>query len=140
MLPKQIGSNNEAALTELELICSENLNDAAGVRSRALDLLGKLRGASALNPERPLNYVASESPLEHAAKRAAESRATAIERAVTGWAEQAGVTVEAWMKIYGYTVETTFQGLSVSFVVKPVFGRPGQEVVFPQSVRTLPEQ
>lgn len=69
---------------------------------------------------------------EDTAKLAASTRLEAIERAVTGWAEQLGVTIEEWLKVYGYTVETKYEGLAVTFTVKPMLGYPGQEVVFPQ--------
>lgn len=76
----------------------------------------------------------AKSLFADAAKRAADVRMLAIESAITGWAARAGVTVEEWLKSYGYTVETKWEGLTVRFVVKPVAAYPGQEVVFPQLV------
>jgi hypothetical protein len=75
-----------------------------------------------------------------AAKRAAEVRQKTIEAAVTGWAEQAGVTIEEWLKVYGFTVDTKWNELKVTFTVKPMLGYPGQEVVFPQPSLAPTEQ
>jgi hypothetical protein len=87
------------------------------------------------NPRSPLHRQSAAPAADiwtTAAQRAAEARAKAIETAVTGWAAQAGLTVEEWLKLYGYSVETKFEGLTVRFVVRPRIDFPGQEVVFTQ--------
>lgn len=87
-----------------------------------------------LNPRELPHYGYGEfiSPLEDMAKRAARVRLDAIERAVTSWAEQLGVSVEQWLKVYGYSVDETWDetGTKLTFVVRPNVDFPGREVVF----------
>lgn len=83
--------------------------------------------------------------LETAAQHLREVELEATERAVAGWAAQAGVTVEQWAESFGFKVEHIYEGTTVRVRVEPVAlgfakGRPLTRVVFKQLPPSPPDR
>lgn len=76
----------------------------------------------------PEEFRAAGALITETAARLVRDELELCERAVTGWAKQAGMTVEQWGKFYGYRIEREFAdgetgALKVRVKVVPVLLR-----------------
>lgn len=105
-------STDGVARAELEGI---SRSDHCGRPPLIDDVLRKAANAGAKHHEAfepPANIGDDLGKLvQDGATQRATVRAKAIEAAVVGWAEQARVTVEEWLRTYGYAVENHLEGL-----------------------------